>query len=97
MDNVVLLQIVVVAVAVVCVAVLLSMRGMKRRHEEMTSRLEADADKRIQQINESAAKELSQKIQESQVAHKAELLQERERIERENKPAWMSFRNSNKG
>ncbi|MCE2452060.1 MAG: DUF3552 domain-containing protein, partial [Nitrospinae bacterium] len=85
MDNVVLLQIAVVAVAVVCVAVLLSMRAMKRRHEETVARLEADADNRVQQINENAAKELAQKVQESEVAHKAELLQERERIERENK------------
>ena len=86
MENVVLLQMVVVAVAVVCVvAVLLGMQAMKRGHKETVARLEADADKRVQQINENAAKELAQKIQESQVAHKAELLQERERIERENK------------
>ena len=85
MDNVVLLQIAVVAVAVVCVAVLFSMRAMKRRHEETVARMEADADNRVQQINENAAKELTQKVQESQVAHKTELLQERERIERENK------------
>ena len=86
MENVVLLQMVVVAVAVVCVvAVLLGMQAMKRGHAETVARQEADAEKRVQQINENAAKELAQKIQESQVAHKAELLQERERIERENK------------
>ena len=72
MDNVVSLQIAVVAVAVVCVAVLLRMRAMKRRHEETVARREADAEKRVQQASESAAKELAQKIQESQVAHKAE-------------------------
>ena len=59
--------------------------GDEGRHEEAVARREADAEKRVQQANESAAKEVAQKIQESQVAHKAELLQERERIERENK------------
>ncbi len=85
MDNVALWQIAVVAVVLVCLAVLLSKRAMQRRHEETMDRMEADADKRIQEVNDSAAKELAQKIQESQVAHKAELLQERERFERENK------------
>ncbi len=84
MDNVALLRIIVVAVAAACAALLFVMRTMRRRHDGEIARREADSGERIRQAEESASKELSQKIQESEVAHKAELLQERERIQREN-------------
>ncbi len=85
MDNMVLMQAGAALLVVVCAAVLLVMRTMKRRHAETLSRLEADAEKRVRQADESAAKELAQKTQEFRVAHKAELLEERERIQQENK------------
>ncbi len=85
MDNAVLLWALVVGFIVVCVVAFLIRWAMKRRYDEMLARSESDFDKRIQQVNESASKEVSQKIQKSQMAHQAELLQERERIQRENK------------
>ena len=84
MENVALLQTIAVAVVAGCAAALIVMRVMKRRHERAVARLESDSEERVRQIEASASKELSQKIQESQVAHKAELLQERERIQQEN-------------
>lgn len=84
MENVALLQIIVAAAVAGCAAAIIVMRVMKRRHERAITRLEADSEERVRRIEESTSKELSQKIQESQVAHKSELLQERERIQQEN-------------